>query len=274
MDSPALPDRFLQRICDDRKQFGFVPIRGASESFANGVLALLYPHFAELDRCDEDAVRHDVGAIDLLLNEILGAVEPKRALDVRNEFWSALPRLKESIDADADAITRTDPAAADRDEVILCYPGFFAVAIHRIAHFFEARAIRLFPRTLSEYAHRQTGVDIHAGASIGHGFAIDHGTGIVIGGTTVIGDRVRLYQGVTLGALAVQKVLAGKKRHPTIEDDVVIYSNSTILGGDTVVGARAVIGGNVWLTESVPPGALVTRTSIVRAREDALEFHI
>jgi serine O-acetyltransferase len=136
--------------------------------------------------------------------------------------------------------------------------------------------VPLLPRLMSEWAHRETGIDMHPGAAIGHAFAIDHGTGVVIGETTVIGDRVRVYQGVTLGALAVHKRLANRKRHPTIGDDVVIYANATILGGETVVGSGTVIGGNVWLTHSVPPRSLVQFESAVNARtpDDGIEFHI
>src|SRR5690606_15379486 len=144
------------------------------------------------------------------------------------------------------------------DEVILAYPGFLAIAIYRIAHVLYRAEVPLLPRLLTEYAHRETGIDIHAGARIGASFSIDHGTGVVIGETTVIGDRVRIFQGVTLGALSVNKELASTKRHPTIHDDVVIYANATILGGRTEVGARSIIGGNVWLTHSVPPESVVT----------------
>jgi serine O-acetyltransferase len=158
---------------------------------------------------------------------------------------------------DAEAIFRGDPAAKSVDEVILAYPGFLAIAVYRVAHWFHNRGVPTLPRMISEHAHKLTGIDIHPGATIGRSFVIDHGTGIVIGETTVIHDNVKIYQGVTLGALSVDKSLANTKRHPTIERDVVIYANATILGGDTVVGAGSVVGGNVWLTESVSPGSRV-----------------
>jgi serine O-acetyltransferase len=150
-----------------------------------------------------------------------------------------------------------DPAAKSYDEIIFSYPGLFAVTVYRVAHLLYEQGLPLVPRVMTEYAHSATGIDIHPGASIGESFFIDHGTGAVIGETTEIGKRVRVYQGVTLGALSVPReeveALRNKKRHPTIEDDVVIYSGATILGGETVIGARSVIGGNVWITESVPP---------------------
>jgi len=174
---------------------------------------------------------------------------------------SRLPEIKELLCGDAQAIYEGDPAARSCEEVIICYPGFYAISIHRLAHALYELGIPLLPRIMSEFAHEKTGIDIHPGASIGRRFCIDHGTGIVIGETTTIGDRVRLYQGVTLGALSLSKdecpLLRDTKRHPTIEDDVIIYANATILGGQTVIGARSTIGGNVWLTESVPPDTSV-----------------
>ena len=154
-----------------------------------------------------------------------------------------------------------DPAVKNEEEVIFSYPGLFAIAIYRIAHILHGLDIPLIPRMMTEYAHRLTGIDIHPGATIGKRFFIDHGTGVVIGETTEIGDRVRVYQGVTLGALSLPKdsvdKMRDKKRHPTIENDVIIYSNATILGEKAVIGARSVIGGNVWITESVPPDTKV-----------------
>ncbi len=154
-----------------------------------------------------------------------------------------------------------DPASKYYDEIIFSYPGLLAVTIYRVAHQLHQQNVPLIPRIMSEYAHSLTGIDIHPGVRIGESFFIDHGTGVVIGETTVIGDRVRIYQGVTLGALSLSKDeverLRNQKRHPTIEDDVIIYANATILGGSTVIGARSVIGGNVWLTESVPPDTTV-----------------
>ncbi len=154
-----------------------------------------------------------------------------------------------------------DPAAKSFDEIIFSYPGLFAVTVYRIAHQILTQGLPLMPRIMTEYAHSLTGIDIHPGAHIGESFFIDHGTGVVVGETTEIGNRVRIYQGVTLGALSLPRdeveSLRTKKRHPTIEDDVIIYAGTTILGGGTVIGARSVIGGNVWLTDSVPPDTRV-----------------
>jgi serine O-acetyltransferase len=195
---------------------------------------------------------------------------------VVDAFLARMTAVHDALVLDANAITSGDPAAGSLEEVIIAYPGFLATAVHRVAHELYLLEVPLFPRVLSEWSHRETGIDIHPGARIGAGFAIDHGTGVVIGETSEIGDRVRIYQGVTLGALAVSKKLANRKRHPTIGNEVVIYANATILGGTTVVGAGSVIGGNVWLTQSVPPRSVVQFSSRVEQRDgdDGLEFHI
>ncbi len=172
------------------------------------------------------------------------------------EFIQALPAISEMLLTDIQAAMDGDPAAKGYDEVIFSYPGLKAISIFRMAHELYKLGVPVIPRIMTEYAHSFTGIDIHPGAHIGEYFFIDHGTGVVIGETTIIGKRVRLYQGVTLGALSLPPDagirLRGKKRHPTIEDDVIIYANSTILGGDTVIGTRSIIGGNIWITESVP----------------------
>lgn len=173
-------------------------------------------------------------------------------------FFEKLPKLAEILDLDALAALAGDPAAYSREEVIVTYPGFYAVCIYRLAHALWELQIPLLPRLITEYAHEKTGIDINPGAKIGESFFLDHGTGVVIGETAVIGKNVKIYQGVTLGALSVKKKLQSKKRHPTIEDDVVIYANSTILGGDTVIGKGSIIGGNTWIIESVAPGSVIT----------------
>jgi serine O-acetyltransferase len=177
------------------------------------------------------------------------------------EFLEAIPGLRKALAADVRATYEGDPAAKSTDEIIFSYPGILAITVYRIAHLLLNSGVPLLPRIMTEYAHSTTGIDIHPGATIGKSFVIDHGTGVVIGETTVIGNNVRIYQGVTLGALSIPKGASdefrGKKRHPTIEDDVIIYSGATILGGETIIGARSVIGGNVWLTESVPADTTV-----------------
>ncbi len=193
-----------------------------------------------------------------------GADRPAvQAGEVVAAFFERLPEVMDLIAADVEAAFEGDPAATCLEEVVLAYPGVKAVFTYRIAHLLHGLGVPLVPRIMTEFAHNETGVDIHPGATIGREFFIDHGTGVVVGETTVIGDRVKLYQGVTLGALSFPRdqrgqLVRGTKRHPTLEDDVVVYAGATILGGDTVVGRGSVIGGNVWLTTSVPPGSKVT----------------
>ncbi len=184
----------------------------------------------------------------------------KRAEDITFEFLGKLPKIREYIEMDVEASFEGDPAAYNKDEIIYSYPGLFAILVNRIAHELWLLKVPLIPRMMTEYAHSQTGIDIHPGATIGKYFFIDHGTGIVVGETTEIGDNVKIYQGVTLGALSTRggQNLRSKKRHPTIEDNVTIYSGASILGGNTVIGKDAVIGGNAFITKSVPAGAKVS----------------
>ncbi len=184
------------------------------------------------------------------------------------EFFKEIPVLYAQLLKDAELYSNNDPASHSMEEVILCYPGFYALVIYRLAHILHMIGVPLVPRLMSEYAHSQTGIEIHPGATIGRNFYIDHGTGIVIGETVVIGSDVKLYQGVTLGATYIDKSLAGKKRHPTIEDGVIIYAGATILGGETVVGHHSVIGGSAWLTESVPPHSTVYHKPDIRIKEN------
>jgi serine O-acetyltransferase len=185
----------------------------------------------------------------------------RRGNETALQFIQALPQLRAILATDIRAAIEGDPAAKSYDEVIFCYPGLFAITVYRMAHKLYEFDVPLLPRIMTEYAHSLTGIDIHPGAKIGESFFIDHGTGVVVGETTEIGNRARLYQGVTLGALSLPRKagnrLRDKKRHPTIEDDVTIYSNATLLGKEAVIGARSVIGGNVWITERVPPDTKV-----------------
>jgi serine O-acetyltransferase len=202
------------------------------------------------------SVRHDCFRYNQECSECA-----QTANEVSLAFLESIPELREILATDVAAVYAGDPAAKSFDEIIFSYPGIFALMVYRVAHKLHRMAVPLLPRIMTEYAHSITGIDIHPGAEIGRGFVIDHGTGVVIGETTVIGKNVRIYQGVTLGALSLPMDagdrLRGVKRHPTIEDDVIIYSGATILGGETVIGARSVIGGNVWLTDSVPPDTKV-----------------
>ena len=170
-----------------------------------------------------------------------------------------IPEIRRKIQLDTIAAFNGDPAAKSNEEVILSYPGLEAILVYRIAHFLYENGVPIIPRIMSEHVHGKTGIDIHPGANIGESFFIDHGTGVVVGETCVIGTNVKIYQGVTLGALSVKKNLQNKKRHPTIEDDVTIYANATILGGETVIGKGSIIGGNTWLTESVAPHSIITQ---------------
>ncbi len=187
----------------------------------------------------------------------------KKATEQTMKFLQQLPKLREILQGDVESAYEGDPAAVNTDEVLLAYPGLFAITVYRIAHELHILEVPLIPRIMTEYAHSLTGIDIHPGAKIGNNFFIDHGTGVVIGETTIIGNNVKIYQGVTLGALSFPKdergrIIRGHKRHPTIEDDVTIYANATILGGETVIGKGAVIGGNVFVTSSVPANCTVT----------------
>jgi serine O-acetyltransferase len=188
-----------------------------------------------------------------------------KARDITNDLMEALPQIRTQLHMDVQAALEGDPAAKSEAEVIVAYPGLAAISVHRVVHFLYQRQVPLLPRIMSEYIHHQTGIDIHPGATIGASFFIDHGTGVVIGETTVIGDNVKVYQGVTLGALSVKKSMATQKRHPTIEDKVTIYAGATILGGDTTIGHDSVIGGNVWLVRSIPPYSRVYNSAVSSA---------
>lgn len=236
-----------------------LPDSTAIPGFIEATLISLFPHFSREGQIDENMLEHYVDDSASFLNRLCRSVVPDKAkrLVIISDFIDYLPSLHATLLLDAEAIFRGDPAAKCVDEIIIAYPGFWATAVYRVANWLYQREIPIVPRMISEFAHRQTGIDIHPGAHIGKSFVIDHGTGIVVGETTIIGENVKIYQGVTLGALSVDKSLAHKRRHPTIERDVVIYANATILGGETIIGAGSVIGGNVWLTESVAPGTKV-----------------
>jgi len=184
-------------------------------------------------------------------------------------YLTQLPAVLEKLNLDAEAIADCDPASLSIEEVYMAYPGFYAIAIYRLAHELHKIGFPMVPRLMTEYAHRQTGVDINPGAQIGNSFFIDHATGVVIGETAIIKNNVKLYQGVTLGALYVAKHLQKTKRHPTIEDNVTIYANATILGGDTVIGENSVIGGNAWLTSSVPANSTVFHSPEIKIKTNS-----
>ena len=245
-----------------------LPLKDESRKFIDKFLKLAFPQYSE--KSFEKIEEIESAAILLMydLKKLVGSViEEKREVDQTvDQFASALPEIIRKLDKDAEAIFNGDPAAKNQDEVILAYPGFFAITIYRLSHELYLLGVPVIPRILSEYAHERSGIDIHPGAEIGESFCIDHGTGIVIGETTIIGSRVKIYQGVTLGAVSVDKSLASQKRHPTIEDDVIIYAQAVILGGETVIGRNSVVGGNAWVTESVPPDSVVLHKSEVRLK--------
>jgi serine O-acetyltransferase len=249
--SPFLRERFEEhRACPG------CPSPEAVGLFFQELLGLLFPDLAQrryrsLAELEGHGSELERRLVELL--SVVGAGDERSAQELAAELFAAIPELFARLQDDVTATFQGDPAATSRDEVVRSYPGFYATAAYRVAHALHRRGIPRLPRMLTEHAHSRTGIDIHPGAVIGREFCIDHGTGVVIGETTEIGDRVKLYQGVTLGGLSVRKEDARTKRHPTIEDDVVVYAGATILGGTTRVGRGSVIGGNVWLTRSVPP---------------------
>lgn len=195
----------------------------------------------------------------------------KPCAEIWEMYCNRLPDILAMLNRDAEAIAQHDPAANSIEEVYLSYPGFYAIAIYRLSHELYKFGFPLVPRMMTEHAHKLTGTDINPGAKIGDSFFIDHATGVVIGETAVIHDHVKIYQGVTLGALSVHRQMRHVKRHPTIESHVTIYANATILGGETVIGAYSVIGGNAWITESVPPNSIVSNTASVNIKSKTHE---
>jgi len=261
---------FINRLYHLHNSTPIVPSSKQVCTWLDGLLGLLFPELAtqkfKTKRGFEYAFegsRHELYCILMTLQEQL-TVPVK---EIEEAFVGALPRVHQLLEADAEAILNGDPASKSLTEVIRTYPGFYAIAVHRLAHEFCQFKVPLIPRILSEHAHIKTGVDIHPAAMIGKRFCIDHGTGIVIGETVNIGDDVKIYQGVTLGALSVKKEMAQTKRHPTIEDNVVIYAGATILGGKTIIGHDSIIGGNTWVVKSVEPNSRVYYKSGVKSRD-------
>ena len=285
-------DMLIDGILDSYERYGFVN-RNEEENFPNrqnvvsilsDLQSLIFPGFRSPEDIAPINIRYVTGQkvnniIARLTREIQKALiytvecnstEPEKS-DVKKSHCfalaeqtslaliEALPDLRRIIRLDTVAAFNGDPAAKSDEEVIVSYPGLEAIVVYRLAHFLHQKGVPVIPRIMTEYIHGKTGIDIHPGAEIGESFFIDHGTGVVVGETTVIGKNVKIYQGVTLGALSVKKTLQNKKRHPTIEDNVTIYANATILGGETVIGKGAVIGGNTWITKSVKAGAVINQ---------------
>jgi serine O-acetyltransferase len=284
LDSRRITD-LVQRIvrsyhADDRTQHldaSFLPSRARIIDILELLRRLMFPGFFDEQRLTTATITYHTGdLVNKIYQELYEQIRQalrydenrtargsgdrcdhcdQKAIEVAMTFMERVPDLRRLLALDVQAAFDGDPAAVSTDETIFCYPGLDAIFIHRIAHELYKLSVPLLPRIISEYAHNETGIDIHPGAQIGESFFIDHGTGVVIGETTVIGDRVKIYQGVTLGALSTKggQAWRGRKRHPTIEDDVTIYGGAVILGGDTVIGRGSTIGGAVFLTNSVPP---------------------
>jgi serine O-acetyltransferase len=251
---------FIQKIYQKHKDCTKCPSTVLVPQFFTDLLGILFPNFASSPVLDFMEFQKRIQMINMEMVQILSRNTNEEGSDPATKaeaFFHGLPDVYEKLQLDIDAMFAGDPAAKSREEVIRSYPGFYAIAAYRIANSLSKLGISNIPRMITEHAHGKTGIDIHPNATIGDYFCIDHGTGVVIGETTVIGNHVKIYQGVTLGALSVNKEDAKKKRHPTIEDNVVIYAGATILGGNTIVGKNSIVGGNVWLTKSIPPESKV-----------------
>lgn len=247
---------FLKKLYQAHQTCPQCPSPDRVANFYESLIGTLFPQLSTIDFKSEKEFEVHIMKLRLQLDQLLIRMPGQTRLDaddIVDKFFSELPTLFEVIWQDVEGTYQGDPAAESTTEVIRSYPGFHAISAFRIAHALHQLNVPDIPRMITEQAHSQTGIDIHPGATIGSHFCIDHGTGVVIGETTVIGNHVKIYQGVTLGALSVKKSDAEVKRHPTIEDHVVIYAGATILGGDTVIGHHSIVGGNVWLTKSVPP---------------------
>ena len=255
-----MDDQFFYHIFDKHQQVDAVPSNKEITSWALEVIRLLFPEQQRQDFFDVQQVKDEFIRLEQELAFIMNST--RACKDCDNEllarlFFEQVPELFRLLNTDIQAIFNGDPAARSEFEVIRTYPGFFAICFYRLAHSLYMHEIPLRPRILTEWAHSKTGIDIHPAAQIDEYFYIDHGTGLVVGESCHIGKHVKLYQGVTLGALSVSKSMAYTKRHPTVEDNVVIYAGATILGGETVIGHDSIIGGNVWLTKSVAPFSTV-----------------
>lgn len=254
---------FYTTLLNKQQRKEAVPSNEIIAAWAYELICVLYPELSKGSYTTATQIEEALYKLQQRLIEILNATKACRQCnneEVAQNFFEHIPELYRLLNTDTQAILEGDPAATNEFEVIRAYPGFYAICFYRIAHGLYVLDVPLLPRILTEYAHSQTGIDIHPAAVIGEYFFIDHGTGIVIGETAEIGNHVKLYQGVTLGALSVNKAMAFTKRHPTVEDHVVIYSGATILGGETVVGHHSIIGGNVWLTASIAAGSMVYHT--------------
>ncbi|MEK6783269.1 MAG: serine acetyltransferase [Bacteroidota bacterium] len=251
---------FLQKLYQSHQACPSCPSPAEVSQIFDRLMGALFPDFSHKSFSTITDFETHFNKLQSDLVEIIGFASGEIQMnekEVTDKFFEMLPKIHHRLEHDILAMYEGDPAAKSTSEVVRTYPGFYAIAAYRIAHELHRLGVVGIPRVITEHAHSKTGIDIHPAAKIGDHFCIDHGTGIVIGETAVIGNHVKIYQGVTLGALSVDKHDAEKKRHPTIEDRVVIYAGATILGGDTIIGQDSVIGGNVWLTRSVPSNSKI-----------------
>lgn len=268
-----MENQFIEKLYLSHRSVEKIPSPNQVCKWLNGILAILFPELADRRYGNIREFQQEYQETKLELFTILKTIEDALELSpeqVEMQLLDRLPVVYELLLKDAEAILEGDPAAVSKTEVIRTYPGFYAIAVYRLAHEFYRLHVPLIPRILTEHAHGKTGIDLHPSCTIGERFCIDHGTGVVVGETVDIGNDVKLYQGVTLGALSVKKEMAKMKRHPTIEDRVIIYAGATILGGETVIGHDSIIGGSVWLTKSVPPHSRVYYQGFTKqkAKED------
>jgi serine O-acetyltransferase len=255
-----MKDQFYRQLFDKHQHVEAVPSNKEITAWALQVIRLLFPEQSRQVYADVHQLKDEFLRLENELALVMNATKACQSCNnelLAKDFFEQLPGLYDLLNTDIQAIFNGDPAARSEFEVIRTYPGFFAISFYRLAHSLYKHDVPLLPRILTEYAHSKTGIDIHPAAEIDEYFYIDHGTGVVIGESCKIGKHVKLYQGVTLGALSVEKSMAFTKRHPTVEDNVVIYAGATILGGETVIGHDSVIGGNVWITKSVRPDSTV-----------------
>ncbi|HSD06351.1 serine O-acetyltransferase EpsC [Flavobacterium sp.] len=260
---------FYKEIAVQHQSLLILPKKKLIHHFIDELFSVLFSNTSK-SFGDVSIIENKFSELEILFNELVldFAPENDKSQQQTKTFFEVLPSLYQKALNDAKTILAKDPAAKSLEEVLYAYPGFFAIAIYRFSHQIWKQDLGLLARTISEYAHSKTSIEIHPGAQIGNDFAIDHGTGIVIGETAIIGNNVQIYQGVTLGALSVKKGEAFIKRHPTIENNVIIYANSTILGGQTTVGRDSIIGGNVWLTYSIPSNSVVYHKNEIKIKDN------
>ena len=264
-------NNFINELYQKHTEKTVLPSPLLVNTFIETLMSILFPTYNNKVFAGKEKLEEEIEKNKQQLNVLLLHVQdliPRDSKEITDDFYNRLPFIYRKLMLDADAIEAGDPAAKNRDEVMRSYPGFYAISIYRIANELSQLRVPFIPRILTEMAHSKTGIDIHPNAIIGESFFIDHGTGVVIGETTIIGNFVKIYQGVTLGALSVKKEMAETKRHPTIEDNVVIYAGATILGGRTIIGQNSTIGGNVWITKSVEPNMLVYHTPDLKIEEN------